>query len=107
MMKRYTKVIDSLVVRPQIMMRNIQMNGKVIFSGRVLSTLIDAGCSREAAYDMIQPLAYQAMEEGVAFDVLLLQSKVTNYLTKEQIESCFDLEYYLKNTQKIYERVGI
>ncbi|MFA7126895.1 MAG: hypothetical protein WC182_04970, partial [Bacilli bacterium] len=61
----------------------------------------------EMAYDLIQPLAFQAMEDEKDFYDLLLTSAVTNSLTGDQIKSCFDIEYYLKNTQKIYERVGI
>jgi len=107
MLVRYTAVLKTLVVRPHIMIKNIHMNGNVIFSGRVLSALIDAGMTREMAYDLIQPLAFQAMEDGKDFYDLLLTSAVTKFLTGDQIKSCFDIEYYLKNTQKIYERVGI
>lgn len=107
MLTRYRQVLEELIVRPHKMMQNINLNGRVVFSGRVLSALINAGLARETAYDMIQPLAYQAMEEGIDFYLLLKKSQVMNHLTEATLDDCFKLDHYLKNTKRIYERVGI
>lgn len=107
MLKRYYNVLENLVVRPERMERNINLNGRVIFSGQILNLLIKKGLSRTEAYELIQPLASQAMEENKDFYQLLCSSKVLNYLNPEELEACFTLNYYLNSTDKIYERVGI
>ena len=107
MLKRYYKVINDLIIRPERMLKNIILNGRVVYSGQILNALINKGLSRLEAYDLIQPLAYQAMEEEKDFYDLLLTSSVINYLSEEEIKACFNLKQYLKNTEKIYERVGI
>jgi adenylosuccinate lyase len=107
MLKRYTEVLDKLVVNEKQMFKNISLTNNVIFSGRVLSALINKGISREESYDLIQPLAFTANEEDIDFRVLLKDSPVNKLLTNEEINECFNVDYYLRNVEKIYERVGL
>jgi adenylosuccinate lyase len=87
---------------------NIYRTKKVIFAQRVMNALIGKGLSREEAYDTVQPIAMQAMKDGVDYDGLLLKSeKVMSYLTEEELMSCFTLDYYMKNVDYIYNRVGV
>src|SRR5699024_12824557 len=63
MLHRFTNVVRNLTVFPENMKRNIDKTYGVIFSQRVLLTLIDKGMSREDAYGIVQPLAMQARSE--------------------------------------------
>ena len=88
------------------MLENIHLTYDVIFSGRVLQELIDHGYSREKAYDLIQPIAFEAMNRKISFLELLKKTEVINVLSEEEINQCFDLHYYLKNIDNIYKRLG-
>lgn len=105
MLIRYSKVLEKLVVDPKRMLKNISMSNNIVYSSRVLSALINKGLSREDAYDLIQPLTFKAYEEDIDFrDVLVNEQNILNI---EEINECFNPEYYLRNIDKIYERVGI
>ncbi len=108
MLNRYTKVLSNLTVYESRMIENIYKTNGVIFVQRVLTKLIDKGISREAAYDLVQPISMKSFDENIQFINLLKENiVVTNSLTVEEIDDCFTLEYYLKEVHTIYKRVGI
>lgn len=108
MLHRFTNVVRNLTVFPENMKRNIDKTYGVIFSQRVLLTLIDKGMSREEAYGSVQPLAMQAWEEAKSFQALLEDnSSVTDKLTSSELKDCFDTTYHLKNVDMIFDRLGL
>ena len=108
MLNRFKGVLENLVVYPDNMIKNIYKTNGVIFSQRVMNALIEKGLKREAAYDKVQKLAMISYNEGLSFKELLLKdSEITKVLNKEEIESCFTLDYYLKNVDTIYKRCNI
>ncbi len=108
MLKRYSRILENLVVYEDTMIENINRTKGVIFTQRVMTTLIDKGMTRESAYDLVQPLAMKAFNEGIQLiDLLYNTSDITTLLSVEEINSCFTLEYYLKEVETIYKRVGI
>lgn len=108
MLKRMAKVVSNLVVHEDKMKENIYLTHGVIFSQRILSALIEKGTSREESYDHVQKLAMKSLNEHLDFHSLLNESQFVNeYLTKKEIDECFSLDYYLKNVDEIYHRVGL
>jgi len=88
------------------MKKNINITQGLIFSQRVLLKLIKKGLSREDAYKIVQSNAKKVWKnEGTFFMLLLHDKRVTEMLTKKELESCFDMEYYLKNIDYIYKKV--
>ncbi len=107
MLNRYTKVLDNLVVYKDRMFENIYATNGVIFSQRVMTNLIDKGLSREAAYDLVQPLSMKSWTEKLDYKELLMESTAVDYLSKDEIENCFELDYFLQNVDIILKRVDI
>ena len=108
MLVRFKGILENLTVYPERMMSNIYMTRGVIFAQRVMNALIGKGLSREEAYDTVQPVAMKAWTEGLDYKSLLLENgKVMGLLKKEELEGCFTLEYYFKNVDYIFKRVGI
>lgn len=108
MLNRYTNVLENLTVFEDQMMKNIYITNGVIFSQRILSKLIEKGLSREKAYDTIQPLSMRSWENGLLFKELLLENQdISKYLSVYEIEEAFDVSYFLKNVEAIFQRVGI
>lgn len=107
MLRRMSKIIETLNVYPKRMLQNIGMTNNVIYSQRVLTFLIDKGLSREESYDLIQPIAIDCYETGKDFFILLEEKKVSTYLSKDDIKSFKDLSFYSQNVNSIYKRVGI
>ena len=108
MLVRFKGILENLVVYPENMMANIWRTRGVIFAQRVMNALIAKGLSREQAYDTVQPIAMEAWTENKDYKTLLEASpEVTNKLSREELESCFTLDYYFKNVDEIFSRVGI
>ncbi len=106
MLTRYERVLRTLIVNEEQVVDNIKITYGVIFSQRVMHALIDCGMSREAAYDLVQPLAMKAYETKQQFlDLLLETQSVREVLNEEMLKECFDLTYYLREVDTILERV--
>ena len=108
MLNRYAKVLENLSVFEHQMLENIYLTQKVIFAQRVMTLLIDKGLPRETAYDTVQPIAMQAWTQKCDYKTLLEQNPtVMSYITAQELDSCFTLDYYLKEVDTIFKRVGI
>lgn len=106
MLNRFSGILENLVVFPENMLKNIYLTHKVIFAQRVMTTLIGKGLSRENAYDLVQPIAMNAWFDGKDYKELLEQNEeVCKHLSKEELDGCFTLDYYLKNVDLIFKRV--
>ena len=108
MLNRFSNIIKNLVVYPDKMLADIYMTNKVIFAQRVMNALINKGLVREEAYDLVQPIAMEAYNNNLDYEELLKKNaKVSHYLTNNELEDCFTLDYYYKNVDYIYNKVGI
>ena len=107
-LNRFRGILENLVVFKDVMEENIYRTRKVIFAQRVMNALIERGFSREQAYDTVQPVAMRAMSERADYQELLAETPaVMDVLSREELDACFTLEYYLKNVDFIFDRVGI
>ncbi len=108
MLNRLGNIIGNLQVFPENMKRNMERTYGVPFSGRVMTKLIDKGFSREQAYDTVQPRAMQAWETQQQFkDIVLATPEITNALSREEIEDCFNPSWHLKHVDTIFARLGL
>jgi adenylosuccinate lyase len=108
MINKMTQVIEGLTVYPDNMLANIAKTHGLIFSQRVLLALMEKGLGRMKAYDLVQRCAMKTFKEASDFKENLLSDKsVANVITKEELDDIFDLDYYLRNVNKIYRKVGL
>lgn len=108
MLNRFGNIVKNLTIFPENMKRNMGRTFGLIYSQRVLLALIDKGLVREEAYDTVQPLTAKAWDEQIQFRELVdADEKITSYLSKEEIDDCFDYHYHLKNVDMIFERLGL
>lgn len=118
MLTRLTGLIENLLVYPENMMKNLNLTGGLVFSGRVLLELPFKGLSRELAYKIVQRNAmkvWQDLQAGKAalnergeslFLLALLDDEdLRQSLSEEDIRNCFDYSYYTKNVDAIFARV--
>ena len=106
-LKRMNKILSNIIVDKKQMIKNINLTNGVIFSQRVLTYLIETkGYSREKAYDLVQKIAKNAFEKESCFKTLLLQSKDVK-ISEKELENLFDLNFYMKEVNNLYKRVGI
>lgn len=109
MLVETSDLIKNLLIYPENMQRNMNVYGGVIFSQKVLLTLVEKGLSREEAYKIVQNCAHQAWNtpSGNFRELVSSDPDVTKYLTPEEVDSCFAAEHHLKNLDEIYQRLSI
>ncbi len=103
---RLTSVVRNLVVYPEKMLANLGRSKGLIFSEAVLLQLVDKGLTREEAYAIVQRNAMKAWEQGAEFmPFLLADPDVLSRLTREEVESAFDVGHSVRWVDAIFERV--
>lgn len=108
MLRKFIGVIRDLSVYPDNMLRNLEKTQGLIFSQNVLLKLMQKGMVRKDAYDLVQKLSFNTLKNNSHLKTELLKSKkIKEYLSSGEIEKAFTPQYYLKNTDKIYKRLGL
>lgn len=108
MLNRFGNIVKNLTVFPENMKRNMDSTLGLIYSQRVLLTLIDKGMAREAAYDTVQPCAMEAWETQTSFrKVVEANDTITSQLTKEELDDCFDYNHHLQQVDMIFNRLEL
>jgi adenylosuccinate lyase len=109
MLVEITDLVKHLLVYPENMKRNMNLYGGVVFSQRVLLTLVAKGMNREEAYSVVQSCAHEAWNrpEGDFHALIAKDDRVRSKLTPEEIEGCFDPQQHLKHLDEVYQRLGI
>ena len=103
---RLAEVVDGLVVHADVMRRNLDRLGGLVYSQRVLLALTQAGLSREHAYAAVQRNGMEVWEEGGSFlDRLSADAEVTGKLDPKSLAELFDPAYHTRNVDALFERV--
>lgn len=107
-LNRFTNIVDILTVFEDNMRNNIDKTFGLIFSQRVLLALINKGMVREEAYDRVQPKAMESWETKTPFRQLIEKDEsITNVLSKEELDECFNPEHHLNQVDTIFKRAGL
>ena len=108
MLAKTKGLISDLVVNEDKMLANMDCSKGLVYSQHVMLELIKKGATRMEAYDMIQGSALEANETGGEFKELLLRDeKIKGYMSPDEIEQCFSLDYHLRHIDKIFKNIGI
>jgi len=106
MLQKFTNLITNLNIYPEHMKQNLEKTKGLIFSQKIMLELTKRGLSREEAYGIVQNISMQVWQGQADFKALLLENaEVGQYLTKSEIEKCFDYQTYLRNIDIIFTRV--
>jgi len=108
MLRRFTRIVQGMIVHPDRMLENLGRSRGVVFSGSVLLALAAKGVSREQAYEWVQRNAMRSFDERRDFKTLLLGDEdVRRALSPAEIERAFDLAEQLKHVDDIFNRVFV
>ena len=103
---RMEDVIARLVIYPARMRANLDAQGGLVFSQRVLLALTQAGMSREAAYAAVQRNAMAASRKGDDFRARLeADPELAGALKPDAFDALFDAGAALGQVDAIFKRV--
>jgi len=106
MLRKFTSILQGLVVLPDNMRRNLELLGGLPYSEHVMLVLIQKGLSREHAYKVVQRNAARVWDERVSFlDALLGDPEVRQHLSEDELRQCLSLEHHLRHLHTTVERV--
>src|SRR4029078_1357313 len=98
MLAKTTLLLDTLVVYPENMLKNLNITHGLVFSGQLLLALTQKGVSREDAYAWTQRNAMKVWDEGGEYqDLVTKDADIASRLSPEEIARVFDLRHYLRN----------
>lgn len=106
MLNRFYFVLDTLKVNQHNMKKNLNLTKGLVFSQRIMLALTDKGLSREKAYKLVQDKALESWKRNKDFKELIINDKkIKKYISIDEIEKCFDYQYFLRNMDFIYRKV--
>lgn len=105
---RFEVIIRNLVVNADRMAHNLRQTFGLYNSQRVMLLLIEKGLTREAAYDLVQPLAMESWQQERPFKALLMSSEaILKHLTPQDIEHALDETHHTQHVDRLFERAGL
>ena len=105
MLRRMTGLVAGLRVFPERVRANLELTQGLVFSGTLLLELTEKGLTREVAYRLVQGHAMETWENGGDFrERVIADPKITEHLTKEEIDQAFSLDHALRHIDTIFER---
>src|SRR5215216_1661641 len=91
MLAKTTSLLDTLVVYPENMLKNLNLTRGLVFSGQLLLALTQKGVSREDAYVYTQRNAMKVWDEGGDYkDLVTKDAEISLHLSSEEIARVFD-----------------
>ncbi len=101
-----TSLLDTLIVYPENMLKNLDLTRGLVFSGQLMLALTQKGVSREDAYVWTQRNAMKVWDEGGEYqDLIKKDADISSHISDEEIARVFDLKHYLRNVDKVFARV--
>jgi adenylosuccinate lyase len=105
MLNRFNNLMENIVVHKDNMLKNTDKFGGIVFSQKVLLSLVEKGLTREESYKIVQRNALDAFQNHGDFKKNLLNdNEVTAILTDDEINKIFDKNAFLQNVDEIYSR---
>jgi adenylosuccinate lyase len=105
-LQKFIGLLSGLVVDRKRMLENVYYKGGVVFSQRLLLKLTGLVGSRDQAYRMVQRHAMAAVEgRGLFRENVSNDPDIGKYLSKREIDECFDLAYYTRHVDAVFKRV--
>jgi adenylosuccinate lyase len=106
MLADMASILDGLRVFPERMRRNLDADGGLFFSQKVLTALVDGGMARDDAYAAVQRAAADAWERSVPFRERVWEEIASSAtLTEGDFASLFQLGPYLANLGGVFEKL--
>ncbi len=106
MLARFSTLLERLQVYPDRMRRNLDQTGGLVYSQRVMLSLVDGGMAREEAYTVVQGLAMRAWNgEGRFTELVSADPTIAARLRPDTLAACFDPGYFIRYTDEIFQRV--
>lgn len=111
-------ILANLLIKTDSLLANLHIDkvaidshlasaNEIFYSQRVLSYILinNPAVTREEIYDFIQQATLKALKEHSNFKTVLIAQGIEKYITLKELDALFDLNYFKRNTENIFNRV--
>jgi len=104
--KRMTNILDNLYINKDQMLANINRANDIFYTQPLLTQILkEKDFTREEVYDFIQKAANETLMEKRPFKEVLIANGIDKYLSTKELDDIFTPTIFLKNVDKIYQRL--
>ena len=104
----FTSIAREMRIYPKRMAANVEMTGGLIYSQGVMLALVQAGLSRQDAYERVQMHALDAWDNGGNFkSAILNDDTIQTLLTSEEVAAVFSPDPHLHWIDSAFKRMNI
>ena len=104
----FTGVLVGMRVHPDRMRQNLEQTRGLLFSQRLMLTLIEKGMSRDDAYKIMQTNSARTWDEDADFRELVRNDPaVCEHLSQSDLDDIFDYGYYVRFVDDVFVRAGL
>lgn len=107
MVRLLNKVLSGLHIYPDTMRTNMEKTRGLLFSQKILLSIVEKGLTREEAYDIVQTAAMNTWADQEKFLKSEVLKDERNPLTEQELDDIMDYAHYLKYIDDIYARTGL
>ena len=102
-------IVQGLMVDEKRIADNLELTGGLIYSQRVMLELIDElKLPRETVYKVVQDNAMRASRgEGKFIDLMKRDKRLAGEVDEEELDSLFDVSFYIRYVGDIFARFGL
>jgi adenylosuccinate lyase len=103
-----TGVVTGLVVHTDRMKANLDGSRGVVFSQKLLLTMVEAGVAREDAYKVVQRISQRALDDGLELrDLAAAEPAVSERIAPDELFKIFDYAHYVRYVDETFERANL
>lgn len=107
MIRLLNKVLSGLHIYPETMLSNMEKTRGLLFSQKILLSVVEKGLSREEAYDVVQTAAMATWADPEKTLKTELLKNPQNPLSDTELTEIMNYKHYLVHIDDIYARTGI
>ena len=108
MLGMFTDIVAGMVVYPERMRANMEITQGVVFSQRVLLSLVEKGMSRQEGYYVVQRAGHVALDDQRPFrQTIAEEPEVQSRLTPAELDTIFDYAWFTREVDKSFARMGL
>ena len=103
-----TGVVSGLVVHTDRMKANLDGSRGVVFSQKLLLTMVEAGVAREDAYKVVQRISQRALDDGLELrDLAAAEPAVSERIAPDELFKIFDYAHYVRHVDESFQRANL
>jgi len=105
MLRKTNEIISGMRVLEEGMQKNMGASKGLVFSQRVLLSLVEKGFSREEAYSIVQRDAMKCWKgEKTFLEILEGDPEISGHFDRAELVSLFDTGFFLRFIDQIFDR---